>query len=674
MKFVDDIFASRDATGQCEVPLTEYQEYTFRRFKLDRQFNTDIDLDRFKALVWFIEGYSVLRKPLQVPFTGEQISWLLSSSAGYMSDRALPRIVEVFWRRSLAASHNPYINPDCYPAIAYWWSVELAPSIGLHALVPEAFVAALRAPAAGQTHPVPLSFFIKHHMDHRKDAPWSATSEAERLACYIRLLSEPEGLHYSLFFPDSVITQLRTLETPADDWSSLFHIDLRALAPRIRARAEKAAKYRADHKRIRAGAQDISAAKSGRSWETEVATPAPRGKVAPRPKPAFGKSPLPFPVRLIGPINSQSGLGQATRMSIDTLHAAGIEVELLDFYLDNPAPRTAFWQDSQISEAPFAVNLLHLNAESVPLAAAYLDPKLFKNAYNIGYFFWELPQPARCHDLAVRTLDEIWVSSEFNRETYAAVTQKPVVKVGMAVESLPDIGRPERGAVRRSYGLPEDATVFMATFDGFSFIKRKNPAATLRAFLAAFKDVDENVALILKTHNLSQVLGEANVQTQIAEIVSLVESDPRIVLLDETLPFQQLLVLKSSVDCYVTLHRSEGWGFGAVEAMQLGLPVIATDFSGNLEFCTPETAFNVPYKQTFLERDDYIFVQGGDYWAEPDVEAAARFMRQVHENKQAAQAMGARGQALVASRFSVDAVAQRYLDRLKAIAAEQGKL
>jgi len=668
MRFVEDIYAPFDSIA-AEVPLIEYQEYAFRRFKLDRQFNTNVDIDRFNALTWYIEGYSVLRKPLQTPFSAAQVRWLLNSSSGYMSERSLPRIVELFWRRSLIKSLNPYESADAYAKLAYWWSAEMVMTLGLKTMVPEAFVIALRAPAAGQTHAVPLCEFMQQHLSHSEGVPWVASSEAERLACYIKVLSEPEGLHYSLFFPDAVMNLLTQLEAPEGDVSGLFHLDLKTMIPRVRRRAEKAMAHRAQHRKIRSGNMDISAAKLEAGWEALESTPAPRGKVAPKVYPAPATSILPFPVRVIGPINSQSGLGQATRMSIDALHRVGIRPELLDFYLDNPAPRRMFWPDTPITDdSPFAINILHLNAESVPLAAAYLKPHLFKNAYNLGYVFWELPQPARCHELAMKTLDEIWTSSEFNRDTYSAVTAKPVTKVGMAVEALPELGRADRAAVRRRYGLSPTATVFMATFDGFSFIKRKNPTASLRAFLSAFGDKGEDVAMVLKTHNLSKVLGETNVQALINEIVTLAESDPRIIIIDETLPFNELLELKSAADCYVSLHRSEGWGFGLIEAMQLGLPVIATSFSGNLEFCTPETSLNVDFHRSYLEQNDYIFVRPGDYWAEPDVPMAARFMRQVHEDPEAAKALGLRARAFVEAQFSLEAVGQRYLARLNAIA------
>jgi glycosyltransferase involved in cell wall biosynthesis len=428
-----------------------------------------------------------------------------------------------------------------------------------------------------------------------------------------------------------------------------------------------ASAYAARHKRLRSGRHNISAPILDRDWEKISKKSAKRPpNYADLPVMDGAGSTFPAPVRVIGAISSQSGLGQATRMSIESLRSVGVQPQIQDFYLDNPAPRTLFYHEAPIAPTPGAINIMHLNGESLPLAPAYLKPEVFEGAYNIGYFFWELPQAARCHHLALELLDEIWVSSDFNLETYSALTSKPVIKVGMAVEDLP-VSSEGRNGVRADYGLPLDATVFMTTFDTYSFISRKNPAGAIRAFLAAFGESDANVRLIIKTHNLTAVLGESNARKLVTEVQDLVAQDERIILIDQTLPYADLLALKAACDCYVSLHRSEGWGFGALEAMQLGLPVIATAFSGNLEFCTPETAFNVPYRPIYLKPNDYIFVQPGDFWAEPDEAVAASMMQAVVDDPLAAKAKGAAAKAFVGATFSQKAVGMRYQARLAEI-------
>ncbi len=653
-----------------EVPLTRYQEYFIRRSRLEKECDLATDVGRFRALIWFIEAYAPHRAPLMSPFSAEQIRWLLSPTENYMSKYALPRIVEAFWRRSLLLQQDlhPFDREEDFIAVAYWWSIERAREFGIEGvLTPSSFIEILAKPSATTERGLPVSNFLRMYMERNSGPPWSVNSDGERLADYIHVLFSRHGLHASLFFPEEVMRCLRPQTETALEASHLFRIDQGAVHG-LAKRVAEADVYRANHKRIRSGMVDVLSPYFGQSWET-TSTPAPKAAHATPIVLAGRDSAFPSPVRLIGPLNSQSGLGQATRMSTRSLLAAGVQPVGLDFDLDNPAVRTLSFIDGEIVPGPFAINLIHLNGESTPLAPAYLRPAVFENAYNIGYFFWELPNAARVHELALEVLDEIWVSSEFNRESYARVTDKPVKTVGMAVEALPDTIR-AREDVRRERGLSMRSVVYMTTFDTFSFVKRKNPAAALRAFLLAFGSTGQDVLLVVKTHNMTAVLGETHAPALIAEVRDLVARDERILLIDETLPYADLIALKSACDCYVSLHRSEGWGFGMLEAMQLGLPVIATAFSGNLEFCTPETAFNVGYTPVYLDRDDYIFVQPGDFWAEPDLAQAAAFMREVHDDPAAARARGAAAKAFVETHFSAAAVGRNYLRRLEDIRRE----
>jgi glycosyltransferase involved in cell wall biosynthesis len=617
-------------------------------------------------LIWYIEAYSNLRMPLRVPFSAEQVRWMLGSDAHYIDSRPLPRIVEAFARRSLE-NINPYLDETRYLTVSYWWSLEFAVKLGVeYFLVPDVFIAALSAVPPGESRMFPINAFLTNYIDRLDDEIWMTDTPIQRLACYIRALCAPGGIHRALFFPPTILKTLTSLPDASLAQDGLLGIGP-AQVDHVKRLATAATNYVARHKKLRSGRYNISAPLLDRDWEKVSKKSAKRPpNHADLPRLDGVGSTFESPVRIIGAINSQSGLGQATRMSIESLRSVGVAPQILDFYLDNPAPRTMFYHETPIQPAAGAINIMHLNAESLPLAPAYLKPELFDGAYNIGYFFWELPQAALCHHLALELLDEIWVSSEFNLKTYSALTDKPVTKVGMAVEDLP-ISRDGRDRTRSAYDLPLDATVFMTTFDTYSFISRKYPAASIRAFLAAFGRSAANVRLIIKTHNLTAVLGEPNARKLVMEIQDLVELDERLILIDQTLPYAELLALKAACDCYVSLHRSEGWGFGALEAMQLGLPVIATAFSGNLEFCTDETAFNVPFRPVYLKPNDYIFVQPGDFWAEPDVAAAAAMMQAVVDDPLAAAAKGSAAKAFVSTHFSQKAVGLRYQARLMEI-------
>jgi glycosyltransferase involved in cell wall biosynthesis len=308
-------------------------------------------------------------------------------------------------------------------------------------------------------------------------------------------------------------------------------------------------------------------------------------------------------IQVIGPFRKASGLGQATRLSADLLERAGYTVHRVDFALDNPSPEDAA-RVAATDIRPARINLFHLNAETVPLAAAYL-PDAFSSAYNIAYVFWELDSPGACHPLGLDLVDEIWVAPEWGVEVFQPHTDKPVVNVGMSFETLPEIDRTDaRRFMEHTAQVPPKSFVFLVTFDSFSFMMRKNPLGVIEAFTRAFKDEPE-VRLVLKTQNRTRVADPA--QAGIWQAVdAAVQQDARIVLINETLPYEDILRLKTGADAYLSLHRSEGWGFGMIEAMNLRVPVVATAYSGNMDFCTPDTCWLVDYSLTEVGPQAYI--------------------------------------------------------------------
>ena len=113
----------------------------------------------------------------------------------------------------------------------------------------------------------------------------------------------------------------------------------------------------------------------------------------------------------------------------------------------------------------------------------FLLPDAFSNSYNIGYFFWELDSPAKCHFLALELLDEIWVSSQYGVDIYSSSTSKPVTNVGMAIEAARRIPKEEAKLfLRQKTGIQVSEFTFMAAFDSFSFIQEKKPSSNSACF------------------------------------------------------------------------------------------------------------------------------------------------------------------------------------------------
>jgi glycosyltransferase involved in cell wall biosynthesis len=221
------------------------------------------------------------------------------------------------------------------------------------------------------------------------------------------------------------------------------------------------------------------------------------------------------------------------------------------------------------------------------------------------------------------------------RNAIATCTKKPVARMPKAIE----FEAPEN-MDRAHFGLPRNEFVFLFSYDFNSFASRKNPEATIAAFRAAFADGTGGVRLLVKSTNGGRF------PDKFAALQQSVADDPRIEVRDGFLSREEMFGLQNTTDCYVSLHRSEGFGLGMAECMYLGKPVIATAYSGNLDFMDHDNSLLVDYKMVALRNGDYPYWQG-QQWADADVAHAARLMRQVFDDREFAQRIGAAAAASI---------------------------
>jgi glycosyltransferase involved in cell wall biosynthesis len=239
--------------------------------------------------------------------------------------------------------------------------------------------------------------------------------------------------------------------------------------------------------------------------------------------------------------------------------------------------------------------------------------------------------------------------------------------VGIPIEVMPCIVEPRRvpPAERRALGLPSDRCVLLYHFDANSTIARKNPLAVIEAFHRAFpRRGADRPLLVLKTQNLSSLeVAEALLEEQMATIGG--------VLINGEFTGEQMSQLLVSCDIYVSLHRAEGFGLGMAEAMYYGKPVIATAFSGNMDFCTSENAALVGYTVTEVGATELSLNPGaetvyqtGSLWAEPDIDQAARWMRELFENDSLRTRLGEAGAATIRRQFNSATAGHKMATRL----------
>jgi glycosyltransferase involved in cell wall biosynthesis len=306
-----------------------------------------------------------------------------------------------------------------------------------------------------------------------------------------------------------------------------------------------------------------------------------------------------------------------------------------------------------LRENPYPVNLIHVNAEALPWFVQARGAAFFRGKYNVGYWLWELPDLPEAFHGSFSYLDEVWVSSSYNLEAVSRVAPVPVVKVPLA---LPAEGLPTRAVGREHFGLHDGQRVFLFMCDAHSILERKNPRAVIRAFKRAFPQ-EPDVRLVLKLAHATRPVQQALLDEA---------ADPRVLVIDRVFDRDEVNALIAACDCYVSLHRSEGFGLTMAEAMALGKPVIATAWSANLDFMNAGNSLLVRYELVRLQRDYPPYPRGG-LWAEPDVGHASELMRAVFEDPHHARRLGQQAREDVMAYLSPEAMGARIRERLSLI-------
>lgn len=388
----------------------------------------------------------------------------------------------------------------------------------------------------------------------------------------------------------------------------------------------------------------------------------------------------PWGVNVVGYAFGQLGIGEDARMAATALQAADVPMCMVNF---EPGADTAKNDMSMAAHVtangPYAVNLFCLTAMEHGRFYAERGVTQMQGRYNIGYWPWELSKwPAPWHQL-VHLVDEVWVSTRHTFDAVASVCQAaqpplPVHIMPMAVD-LGQVAAPGgRTAVRKKFGLPHAARLFCFSFDLNSSVHRKNPQAVVEAFLRAFpadKWSGEEVGLVIKVHPPKQRNLAWN------KLKALAEQDDRLHVVEQTLSRSDLLGLYQACDCFVSLHRAEGYGRGIAEALQLGLHVITTGYSGNLDFCQPPELADrvdlVRYRLIKVKIGQYPYAKG-QVWANADTLHAAQCMLNfvvrfpIGLSKNKANRPPHDAPAKGWSNFSPYTVGQRYSERLRDIA------
>jgi hypothetical protein len=358
----------------------------------------------------------------------------------------------------------------------------------------------------------------------------------------------------------------------------------------------------------------------------------------------------PIGVNLAGYLDATVGVGEAARHVRAALQAAGVAVQplVLTSRATVREPTAAPAGDQPLHP----VTLVCANPDGMAGARDELGAVAFEGRHVVGMWWWEVAAVPQRWLRAFDLVDEVWVGSRHVADLLSAVAPVPVVRVPLPVPEPPvaDAGRTQ-------LGLP-DGYLFGFVFDYASVTARKNPLGLVEAFARAFPPAGGgDAALVLKT------LGGERHEREHAEVLAAAAAHPRVTVIDRHLPTPEKNALVRELDCYVSLHRAEGFGLTIAEAMALGTPVIATDYGGTRDLLTPFNSLLVDHRPVAIGPGHDPYPAHGE-WAEPDLDHAAALMRAAHADPEAARARARRARADLLARHAPAVAGRAMADRL----------
>jgi glycosyltransferase involved in cell wall biosynthesis len=358
-------------------------------------------------------------------------------------------------------------------------------------------------------------------------------------------------------------------------------------------------------------------------------------------------------VNLLSHFCFSSGLGRAALTTKAALELAGVPLSCRDVPpgVDSQLEPRGKWLGLEVH--PITI----LNVSLVPhFEASYRRSGLARraNVYRIAYLYWELERmPDQWSPHVTQLIDELWAPTSFVAQAMRGTMSLPVY------DMLPGVLLGKTVPIaRETVGIPTGHFVFLFAFDMCSDFERKNPLALIRAFRRAFSR-DEPGTLVINLYR-------GHIDPVNLERLRAAAQQNRVLVIDRLVSREEINGFIEMCDCFVSLHRSEGFGLGLAEAMLIGKPVIGTNYSGNLAFMNRENSLLVDFELVETAESGSVYKKGF-HWAQPSEAHAAELMRSVFENRHEAVARAERAKKEIAEQFSVGTAGQRIKQRLAEI-------
>lgn len=326
-------------------------------------------------------------------------------------------------------------------------------------------------------------------------------------------------------------------------------------------------------------------------------------------------------INLIGNIRAEIGLGQSCRLLANELEASNIDFIVLNYVQVSALHMNDHtWDYKLAAEAKYNINIIHINPYELGLAYLQLDKCTWDFRYNIAFWLWELEEFPDEWTSCLPYLDEIWTPSEFASNSIRKKTDKPVITIPYYI-TVPT----EEKYNREYFRLPEEKFLYLIMYDCGSTIERKNPLGAIEAYKIAYPVENENVGLIIKINNMQKM--------DLDIIKDKTKEYKNVYFITDIMQKIQVNSLIKCADVLISLHRAEGFGLVLAEAMLLGTPTIATNWSSNTEFMTEKDSCLVDYRLIRIEKDCGIY-KAGYRWADPDLNDASKFILKLYEQEE----------------------------------------
>ena len=354
-------------------------------------------------------------------------------------------------------------------------------------------------------------------------------------------------------------------------------------------------------------------------------------------------------INIIGYTDGGFGLGEDVRLLAHSLNSVGLSYS--SFALKDPVTGRNTVQDSSINidEAKEIKGTVFYVMPAFDTLSFFFKKgqKFFDADRKIGFWQWELSKFPTVALYAYDLIDEVWCHSDHSFRAFKSGTNKKIYKVPLPI-FVPEIADLKIDVNEKD----ESIFSFFTSFDGASGIARKNPFGVIEAFQRAFPLNDRGVKLVIK------VMNQKN-SSLWRECLSRISADKRIHLINEAMKRDDYYRLLAGSDAVISLHRAEGFGRLMADAMAYSLPVIASEYSGNLDYMDHGNSWLVPGCEIPLLEGDYPFHEGQSWFA-PDIEMAAKMMRECRDDSEIRLKKSMLGKEKIARDYSIQACANFY--------------